>query len=170
MENFSHIHDTFQWDPKSGIPPIHIRPPTRKKRTLKSTRDQKRDVQMADRCGLNTNQIIIMLNLSRRQVLYALDTPPTPKKSTGRPPILNTEQCKHLVDFVCASKKNRRISYKDLTKEFEYWDAGYIAIKNALNRKGFGLRWAMRKPLISEKNRKLRLAFALKYRSWNFRQ
>ena len=111
-----------------------------------------------------------MLNLSRRQVLYALDTPPTPKKSTGRPPILNTEQRKHLIDFVCASKKNRRMSYKDLTKEFEYWNAGHIAIKNALDREGFGLRWAMRKPPISEKNRKLRLAFALKHRSWNFRQ
>lgn len=65
MEKFSHIHDSFQWDPKSGIPPIRLYPSTpRKKRGLKATRDQKRDVQMAHRCGLNTKQIMEMLDLS----------------------------------------------------------------------------------------------------------
>ena len=120
---------------------------------------------MAARCGLNTTQIMAMLELTRRQVLYALDTPPTPQhKKAGRPPILNAEQRQHLVDFVYASKKNRRMNYQELAKEFWYWDAGYKAIKAALDREGFHLRWAMRKPPISEKNRKLRLAFAKEHR------
>jgi len=53
MENFSHIHDTFQWDPNSGIPPIRIHPktPSRRAKNATASRDQKRDVQMAARCG-----------------------------------------------------------------------------------------------------------------------
>lgn len=84
MEKFSHIHDTFQWNPEMGIPPIQLHPSTpQKNRGPKASRDQKRDVQMAARCGLNTKQIMVMLKLSQRQVLYALDTPPTPKKASG---------------------------------------------------------------------------------------
>ena len=120
---------------------------------------------MAYCCGLNTKQIIGMLKLSRRQVLYTLDTPATPKKASGRPPILDAKQRQHLVDFVCASRKNRRMSYKELVKEFEFGDIGYITIKNALDREGFPLRWVMRKPLISEKNRKLCVAFAKKHKN-----
>jgi transposase len=158
---FSHIHDEFQWNPEMGIPPVHILAPTsRRRKNRTASRDQKHDVQMAAHCGLNTRQIMKMLDLTQRQVLYALETPATPKKSTGKPLILNTEQRAQLVEFICQSKKNRQISYKELAKEFSYWDAGHKAIKNALDREGFHLRWAMRKPLISEKNRKLLLAFA----------
>jgi hypothetical protein len=108
------------------------------------------------------------LDLTQRQVLYALDTPPTLKKSSGRPPILDAEQRQQLIDFVCASRKNRRMSYKELAKEFVYWGAGHEAIKNALDKEGFGLRWAMHKPPISEKNRKLCLAFAKKHKGWTY--
>jgi hypothetical protein len=73
MEKFSHIHDTFQWDPNSGVPPIRIHPktPSRRAKNATASRDQKRDVQMAARCGCNTKQIMDMLNLTQRQVLYA---------------------------------------------------------------------------------------------------
>src|SRR5271163_1232791 len=92
----------FQWDPNSGIPPIQIHPstPRRRAKGRNASRDQKRDVQMADRCGLTTKQIMQMLNLTRRQVLYALDTPATPEKKTGRPPILDEEQRQYLIEFV----------------------------------------------------------------------
>jgi hypothetical protein len=61
---------------------------------------------MAARCGLNTRQIMNMLDLTQRQVLYALETPATPKKSTGKPPILDAEQRAQLIEFICRSKKN----------------------------------------------------------------
>jgi hypothetical protein len=61
------------------------------------------------------------------------------------------------------------MTYKELAKEFNFWDARYIVIKNALNREGFSLRWAMQKPPISKKNRKLRLAFTKEHRKWTFR-
>jgi hypothetical protein len=74
-------------------PPIQIHPktPSCRRKNATASRDQKRHVQMAARCGLNTQQIMEMLRLTQRQVLYALDTPATPKKSTGKPPILNAE-------------------------------------------------------------------------------
>jgi hypothetical protein len=138
----------YQWDPASGIPPItiHTQPlckgprTPQKRKNATASRDQKRDVRMADRCGLNTNQIMEMLRLIRRQVLYALETPVTPKKPTGRPPVLDAEQRQHLVDFVCASRKNRRMSYQQLAHEFRYWEVGHKGIKAALEREGFNLR------------------------------
>ena len=102
--------------------------------TSQLTRDQKRDIQIATYYGLNTTQIIAILELTRQQVLYTLDTPPTPQhKKASRPPILNAEQWQHLVDFVCESKKNRRMNYQELAKEFWYWDIGYKAIKATLD-------------------------------------
>jgi hypothetical protein len=32
------------------------------------------------------------LQLTRRQVFYALDNPPSPKKKTGKPPALDADQ------------------------------------------------------------------------------
>lgn len=171
MDSIRNRDVPFQWDPSSGIPAfqIHPRTPPCRRRSANASRDQKRDVKMAERCGLSVEQIMQMLDLTRRQVTYALDTPPTLKKLTGRPPILNAEQRAHLVKFVCESKKNRRMSYRELAVEFSYWDAGHKAIKAALDREGFHLRLAMRKPPISEKNRKLRLAFAHEHKKWTFR-
>jgi hypothetical protein len=155
----------FVWDPASGLPPLQLHPRT-PKRSKNTSRDQRRDVQMAYICGFDTAQIMKQLHLTRRQVLFALDRPPTPKKSTGRPPTVSPEQRQSLVTFVCASKKNRRMSYKQLAKEFDFWDVGHKAIKAALDLEGFSLCWAMRKPPISEKNRKLHLKFCREHLSW----
>jgi len=56
-----------------------------------------------------------------RQVRYALDNEAlTPKKKSGRPPLLDAEQRQQLVDYVCSSRKTRRMTYKELAKEFCY--------------------------------------------------
>ena len=159
--------ESFYWDPSSGIPaftPWLKSPP--KRRGKNQCRDQKRDVQMASRCGLHPKQIAVMLKLTERQVRYALATPATPKKPTGRPPVLGPNERQILVDFVCSSKAARRMDYKALASEFNYMDWGWEAIKNALDKEGYGRRWAMRKPPISEKNRKLRLKFAQAHKDW----
>jgi hypothetical protein len=70
----------------------HSHPPIKRSRKPNTTRDQRRDIKMAARCGCTTKQIAIMLCLNSRQVLKALEDPDTPKKSTGRPPTLGTEQ------------------------------------------------------------------------------
>jgi len=101
-------------------------------------------------CGLNERQIAATLDLDVRQVRYALENEhSTPRKPTGRPPILDAGQVQMLVDFVTGSKRARRMSYKELAQEFFYWGAGEEAIKNALTCEGFNMRTAMCKPPIS---------------------
>ncbi|KAL2074598.1 hypothetical protein VTL71DRAFT_8376 [Oculimacula yallundae] len=121
---------------------------------------------MAIRYGKSPVEVIKMLDLTERRVKYALQAPDTPKKQTGRPLKLDTAQRQQLVDFICQSKKNRRMTYLELSQEFLYWNAGPEAIENALKREGFGLRTAIYKPPIFKKNRKLRLAFAIEHRGW----
>jgi hypothetical protein len=124
---------------------------------------------MARRCGKTAEQIVEMLGFTLRQVNYTLEVQDTPQHhKTGRPPVLNEQQTQQLVDFVCASKHNRRMSYEELAHEFIYWQVGEYAIRSALDRAGFNRRWAMRKPPISEKNRKLRLKFAQEHKGWTF--
>ncbi|XMA19899.1 hypothetical protein WAI453_012690 [Rhynchosporium graminicola] len=171
MSSIRNRDESFQWDPSSGIPPFQIHPstPTKRQRGKNTTRDQKRDIQMANRCGMNTAQIKNLVpGLSTKQILRALDTPATPKKSSGRPPALNADQREHLVWFICHSRRNRRLNYHELAQEFSFWNIGHKAIRTALDAEGFHMRWAMRKPPISEKNRKLRITFAEQYKHWTF--
>ena len=110
--------------------------------------------------------------ISKKQVRHALDhAPPTPQKRSGRPPILDAEQRQQqLVDYVCQNKENRRKTWHELAHEFSYWGCGWIAIKHALEKEGFNMRTAMCKPPISEKNRKLRLKFAMEHKGWTYHE
>jgi hypothetical protein len=119
-------------------------------------------------CGVEVSQIATKLGLIKRQVRYALKTPATPKKASGRTLKLDPEQRQILVDYVCSSKKTRRMSYKELAGNFFHWDVGHKVIKAALDRKGFSQRWAMRKPPISKKNRRKCLKFAHEHQYWTF--
>jgi hypothetical protein len=92
-----------------------------------------------------------------------------PKKRPGRPSILTQAQVEELVEFVCASAKNRRMSYEQLAKELEF-GVKKDAIRNALMEEGYYRRLAMRKPPISEKNRATRLAWSLEHRDWTMEQ
>ena len=53
--------------------------------TKHTTRDQRRDVQILHSNNFGITQIARQLNLTPRQVRYAIQHPPTPKKRTGRP-------------------------------------------------------------------------------------
>ena len=53
------------------------------------------------RCELTTAQVKELVpGLSTKQIPRAIDTPATPKKSSGRPLTLNAEQCEYLVWFM----------------------------------------------------------------------
>jgi hypothetical protein len=56
------------------------------------------------------------------------------------------------------------MTYEQLTSHFCWWGIKKDRIRNALEREGFHKRVAMCKPLISEKNQKLRLQFAIEHR------
>ena len=94
---------------------------------------------------------------------------PTPRKRNGRPPILTQAQVEELVEFVCASAKNRRMSFAQLVEVMGF-GVKKQAIRTALLREGFHRRLAMRKPPITEKNQRIRKAWALEHVNWSIEQ
>ena len=54
-------------------------------------------------------------------------------------------------------KEELAVTCGELADEFFYWDIGAEEIKAALDREGFHSRLVIRKPPISETNRKKRL-------------
>jgi hypothetical protein len=108
--------------------------------------------------------------LTYRQVYYACKTRPTPKKRTGRPPIISTTQIEELIAFISLSKINRRMAYWRVATELGWEGVSESAIRSALRRVGYRRYVALHKPPISEKNRQLRLEFALQHKDWTDEQ
>ena len=58
------------------------------------------------------NDIILQLNLTRRQIEYALEHRPTPQNHLrGRHILLNTPQRKQLIEWVTVNTQNRRVEW-----------------------------------------------------------
>jgi hypothetical protein len=69
--------------------------------------------------------------------------------------------------YIVSSARIRRMSFKDLAKDpYLNLNCSTNTIKNALYKRGYHRRLARYKPLISEKNRILRLEFTYEYRHW----
>lgn len=92
----------------------------------------------------------------------------TAGRSSGRPRTLTPEQEVELVEFITASKRNRRMGFLELSTIIFNGIFGMWLIKNALYRLGFRRRVARRKPPLSEKNRQARLAWAEAHKDWTF--
>ena len=136
--------------PLSSLPIRHPKAPT-------LTCDQRRDCQLLHSIGWSYSQIRTQTGYTVRQIGLACQKRATPQKSTGRPPILSQAQVEELVEFVCASSKNRRMSFQQLAEVMDF-GVKKQAIRSALLQEGFHRRLAMRKPPITEKNRRLREA------------
>ena len=131
-------------------------PPIRRPKAPDLTRDQKRDCQLLHSIGWSYSQIHKKTSFTLNQVAHACqDLRATPRKRGGRPLILSQAQVEELVEFVCASAKNRRMSFTQLAEVMDF-GVKKQAIRSALLREGFHRRLAMRKPPITEKNRRLR--------------
>lgn len=156
----------------SQLPPPP-RPLPQSTKASHSTRDQRRDIRLLHDIGWSYKQISEQLDFhpTFRQIKYAVKDPvrATPKKKTGRNPVLTQAQVEDLVFFVCASAQNRRMSYAQLAEVMDFGVRRW-AIRSALLREGFYRRLAMRKPPISEANRKIRLAWAKEHVKWTIDQ
>lgn len=84
--------------------------PTPKTPQKSCTRDDHLRIQILFfQAGWTKDEIALQLNLSIRQVHYALHHRLTPQESrTGRRPLLGPTERKQLVDWVYANGKNRR--------------------------------------------------------------
>ena len=145
-------------------------PPLRKPKAPELTRDQRRDVLLLHSIGWSYSQIHKHTAYSIDQIGRACRADrPTPRKRSGRPPLLTQAQVEELVEFVCASAPNRRMSFSKLAEVMDF-GVKKDAIRTALLREGFHRRLAMRKPPITEKNRKIRKAWALEHVNWTMAQ
>jgi hypothetical protein len=107
--------------------------------------------------------------ITYRQVQYALENRPTPQKKhhCGRHVLLDTPHRKYLVEWVTQSAFTREIPWVELHKwlEWESW-CGNSAIRTAFKKEGYVRAIRKSKPLLFEKNRVLRLAWAHEYEHW----
>lgn len=131
------------------------------------SRDQSLQARTLHSVGLQYAKIATQLDITQCQAQYACLTPQFHQRGTF--PIINESATQVLYDFVCASRRNRRISIADLATAL-HWDISTLAIRNALKRGGFARHPARSKPKISEKNRIARLAWAHDHRYWTHDQ
>ncbi|KAK4101736.1 hypothetical protein N658DRAFT_496175 [Parathielavia hyrcaniae] len=64
--------------------------------------------------GFSKPKIVTLTGYALGQVKRAIKEP-IPQKRSGRPPVMSSEQQQELVEFVTASKKNRRLGFLELS-------------------------------------------------------
>ena len=141
--------------------------PTPKTPTHPTSRDDRLRVQtLFNQANWEIDDIALQLNLTRRQVEYALTHRLTPQKHrSGRHLLLNTPKRKALISWVCANAENRRVPWPDIPAILG-WDCRLTAIQSAFKKEGYVRRFARQKPPISEKDRLLRLQWAQEHLDW----
>jgi transposase len=128
-------------------------------------RDQRIQVQTLYKTGLSQRQIAEKLEVSRNQVRTAIHGPATPRKRSGHPSTIDANEKQRIIDLLCSSKEYRRALWPQLAARLGMPDRTY-AVRNALRNEGFARHIARRKPPISERNRLLRLSWALAHVHW----
>jgi ketohexokinase/beta-glucosidase len=145
--------------------------PTPKTPTHDTSRDIRLKVQtLYLHAGWTKDDIALQLNLTPYQVQYAISHRITPqKKRSGRQPLLGPAERKQLVEWVCASRKNRRTPWKDIPSILG-WDCAVYAIETAFKIEGFARRTALRKPVLTAVHKAARLQWALEHVNWTQEQ
>lgn len=138
-------------------------------RARQLTRDERLRCRHYYELGLTHEQIHQKTNYSIRQIQRACATRATPQKRSGRPVILTQAQVEEVIEFVSASKRNRRIPYDKVCRALDLPVKAH-ALGRALRIEGYHRRIALRKPPISEANRRKRLTFAYAHLDWTLEQ
>lgn len=144
-------------------------PEAHKRRATDLTRDDRIRIATLREEGFTYKQISQRINCTPRQAEYACQHPLTPKKRKGRPSMLTQEQIDEIITWICYSKANRRASWMQIPILMGL-NVSYYCVRTALRNAGFSRRVARRKPPISEKNRRARLAWAIEHVGWTMEQ
>ena|SRR5579871_1523388 len=113
-------------------------PPPSPNAPLESTRTQRIEARVLKRAGKKYREIAPFLGLTIRQVGIACrDLRATPRRRSGRPPVLTASQLDELIEFISASKENRRLPFWRLAIVFEWEGVSVGAIRSALARAGY---------------------------------
>jgi hypothetical protein len=120
--------------------------------------------------GWSKSDIALQLNVTLDQIRYVLAHQLTPqKRKSGRRPLLEQQERKRLIEWVCASAKNRRSPWKEIPTILG-WDCKVYAMATTFKREGFARRSALKKPKLTAQHAKLRLDWAIEHLNWSLEQ
>jgi transposase len=113
--------------------------------------------KVADRLGISKSSV---------QKIRATMLPDLPKSSGGRPAKLSVQAKRHCVKKVTSGKLSTAVAVAKTFKRDLGCDVSVSTIKRVLYEAGLGSIKKQKKPKLSPKNSKARLAFAKAHQSW----
>ncbi|KAI0994406.1 hypothetical protein K3495_g13776 [Podosphaera aphanis] len=142
-------------------------PPTTKSKRL--NRDQRIQIKTLRESGMIHTKIAVQLGITVRQVEYTLSLPYLePKKAPGRAPTLSSEDVDQIKIFITSSSQGRRMSWLELAAgPFRYLRASERVLHNELKNRGYARHPALKKPPLSEVNKRKRLEWAEAHKDWS---
>ena len=150
-------------------PDLIDEPESRQNSTRLNRDDRIRVLALRD-AGFTYQQITSQLQMTYRQVQYTCQShQATPKKAHGQKPKLSEEDVDKIIDFISSSKRTRRLPYYKVIQELDL-PIGTTALARALKKRGYSRCKALRKPPISDQNKRVRLAWALEHVNWTIEQ
>ena len=99
------------------------------------------------------------MGVSNFTVASILVSPATSRKPTGRPVLINTPLKNHLISFITASAKHRRMTYAEISHETDII-ASDRTIRRVLHWAGYWRCVAVKKPFLTKATKAKRLAWA----------
>ncbi|KAI0994486.1 hypothetical protein K3495_g13696 [Podosphaera aphanis] len=146
--------------PSSTSPQSHAR-----SRAKKLTKEQRIEVRTLAREGYSYQKIARRLQVTYHQARYAANAVHlSPKKSSGRPLVLSSEQVDEIEAFVISSPEHRQLTYFELAyAHFSHFRVSEKVIQRAMSRRGYARRIAASKPPLSAENKRKSLEFAIEH-------
>ncbi|KAI0998448.1 hypothetical protein K3495_g9749 [Podosphaera aphanis] len=135
----------------------------------KVTKEQRIEVRTLAREGYSYQKIARRLQVTYHQAHYAANAVHlSPKKSSGRPLVLSSEQVDEIEAFVVSSPEHHQLTCFELAyAHFSHFGVSEKVIQRAMSRRGDARRIAASKPPLSAENKRKRLEFATKHLDWN---
>ncbi|KAI0998900.1 hypothetical protein K3495_g9297 [Podosphaera aphanis] len=114
-------------------------------------------------------KIAAQLGITVRQAEYTLSLPYLePKKAPGRAPTLSSEDVDQIKIFITSSSQGRRMSWLELAAgPFRYLRASERVLHNELKNRGYARHPVLKKPPLSEVNKRKRLEWAEAHKDWS---
>ena len=145
--------------------------PTPKTPRKETSRDTRLKIQtLYFDAGWSWDDICLQLDVTPRQIQYALATRLTPQKHrTGRHPFLDTPKRKRLIEWVTSSRDARFTPWVEIPSILG-WECSEYAIRTAMKKEGYVRAVSRKKPPLTQLTRDIRLAQAYEYLNWTQEQ
>ena len=115
--------------------------------------------------GYSYQKIAQRLQVTYHQARYAAKAVHlSPKKSSGRPLVLSSEQVDEIEAFVISSPEHRQLTYFKLAyAHFSHFGVSEKVIQRKISTRGYARRIAASKPPLSAENKRKRLEFVTEH-------